>query len=1035
MGTPTVTIHIADRGTALSTGGASATGHMWYSLDDGNGNISSYGFSPDRDHEGDPFAPGAINALGPGESEYTTEAYSRTIEITPEQFMAMDHFGSDPAAGGFDMYYNGVDNSCIDFTWAALQKGGLDPRGFQGALWPTNNIDAVKDIGTENPPGTPDGVRWLNAIGAAVNNLFQSAINWRPRRDPLAIDLDSNGIQTLGIGTDPVLFDADGDGVKTGTGWLAPTDGWLVLDRNGNGTIDSGQELFGVDTVITNADGSTRKATSGFDALASLDTGNGAADSAGYHDGVFDANDAAFSQVRVWQDLNGDGISQANELFTLQQKGIISISLNSNNQTTTLGNGNSVSGTSTVTFANGAASQVDAVDLSSSTADNLGLTSNPFYRQFTDPVPLTAQAKALPWMTGSGWVRDMQEAASLTTTAGGNFAAALAQYAQASTRSAQRAMLDELIVDWAATSGKLDARADRPLAMTPNYDASGNIVSYSVTSADPTAVTGGIYPCVGFALPTQYYQSSDTVYSTGSSGQGATIAPSITMTAAGQRVFQELGALEVFNGSRFFNTVAAINSSTQGWAASGSGGSGGAALSGPYDAYQVTLSQAQVDFIAQAYAALQDSIYGALLLQTRLRPYLEAVQIGLDAQGAYFDASALTTKLDVAFASNPQAAFEDLADLTHYGQSTIAAIDYDGMAKLSTWIANLPVDSPIRNEFTDLHIVTSSSSATSGDDLYFGSAGNDALAAGSGNDQVDAGAGDDYVDGGAGNDVLFGRDGNDTLSGGDGNDTIDGGAGNDLINTGGGNNLVLFGRGDGQDVIQSFYNGDNTRVNTLQFKDGVAPSDIQLKRVNDDLIVSIAGTADSVDVQGFYTWSAGGPFTPIQQLAFSDGSTWNMSQIAARVQGIDLAGTDGADTLSGGAGADTLRGGAGDDTYLFGAGSGRDAIIDTSGNDVVEFGAPITSSGISLSQSGSDLEIDVVGAADALIVKNWYSGDTNHIEQFVFADGSVILDSQVQGLVQSMALFGGQGASATQVSGTSQQAQPQQAQLLAPQTA
>jgi Ca2+-binding RTX toxin-like protein len=89
---------------------------------------------------------------------------------------------------------------------------------------------------------------------------------------------------------------------------LKGDDAWLVLDRNGNGSIDSGRELFGVDTLVTNTDGTTRNATSGLDALRSLDSSG---------DGLFDAHDAMFGSVRLWQDLNGDGISQSNELSTL----------------------------------------------------------------------------------------------------------------------------------------------------------------------------------------------------------------------------------------------------------------------------------------------------------------------------------------------------------------------------------------------------------------------------------------------------------------------------------------------------------------------------------------------------------------------------------------------------------------------------------------------------------------------------------------------------------------------------------------------
>jgi hypothetical protein len=99
-----------------------------------------------------------------------------------------------------------------------------------------------------------------------VNSHFYLRARSSVRRDPLVIDLDNDGVETVGIDAG-VLFDHNADGIKTGTGWLKGDDAFVVLDRNGNGTIDSGRELFGVDTVLAN--GATGK--DGFTALAELD--------------------------------------------------------------------------------------------------------------------------------------------------------------------------------------------------------------------------------------------------------------------------------------------------------------------------------------------------------------------------------------------------------------------------------------------------------------------------------------------------------------------------------------------------------------------------------------------------------------------------------------------------------------------------------------------------------------------------------------------------------------------------------------------
>lgn len=136
---------------------------------------------------------------------------------------------------------------------------------------------------------------------------------------PIVIDIAGDGI-ALSDALAGVEFDLKGTGTKEKLGWTLPgtDDAWLALDRNGNGVVDSGAELFGDYTPQPEASNKN-----GFLALAEFDrVANG-----GNGDGVMDHRDAIFASLRLWQDKNHNGVSEPGELHTLASSKIAALEL------------------------------------------------------------------------------------------------------------------------------------------------------------------------------------------------------------------------------------------------------------------------------------------------------------------------------------------------------------------------------------------------------------------------------------------------------------------------------------------------------------------------------------------------------------------------------------------------------------------------------------------------------------------------------------------------------------------------------------
>ena len=766
---------------------------------------------------------------------------------------------------------------------------------------------------TDNPPSIPEDTK------GDIGKLWEDAEN---SRSPLVVDLDGDGkIET--VSTDGnVHFDFDSNQKIENSGWIGKNEGFLVRDINGNGQIDNGIEMFGNHTVLQNG----KNAVNGFEALKDLDS-NG--------NGKFDAEDDAWSQVKVWRDANTNGIVDSGELLTLEQAGIESINLKYDYQKEADENGNLEIQQGTFNRTDGTTGKVSDVWFD---VDGTNTILN------EDDITIPDDIKNLPDIKGWGNVYSLHAAMALDET--GTLKSLVGQYLAATDDNTKDTLLNDIIYHWAGVQD-MD-----PVGRNPSQ-VYGNVLGDARKLEALEEFMGEDY------LGTWCWGERE-------SNPHGQAAPMILQ--AFELLKNYVGTIlsaDMANNPYLQKIILTYNAETKHW--------------------DVNVDQA-VALLQEAFEA--DATNGKiemLQLSNILRFYdnaedvIAAFQAKGSADGTFFE----TELLNFGHNSVGSAANDNL-----FGTEGNDLMD--GLAGNDIIKAAEGDDTALGGSGNDYIY------GEDGDDVLDGEEGNDYLFGGNGNDTLKGGAGDDVLSGGNGADIyLFEKGfGNDSID-----NTQDDTAPNaDIIKFGEGilpENAILQRQGFDLIISVSYEDGttDSVRIFSYFDKQGTSSTTVSAIQFADGTSWDYEYVLDHwnslPDINGGVTLEGNNDDNRIDGTAAND--------ILGGNGGDDtIYGNAGNDFIYGGKGNDRLEGGAGNDTYLWHLGDGLDTIYDNANQDTIQFGEGIVWDYLTFRNSGNDLIILVHEQEDqGIIIQNFFSGQDYKIEKINFFDGSSVNLSEI----------------------------------------
>ena len=896
----------------------------------------------------------------------------------------------------------------------------LPPNVFdgEGNLYKPDEKGKYRPVDNGLPPFTPD------EPNKDKGNTTDGKKHAESQSSPLVVDLDGDGIETLGSGVG-IYFDHDNNGFSEDTGWVGKDDGLLVRDINGNGQIDNGTELFGNNTLLSNGE----KAKNGFEALKELDSNN---------DNVFDQNDAAWNEVKVWKDGNSNGVVDDGELLTMEQAGITGVDLNYVDHNYrgdhSDEHGNTCKQEGTFTKTDGSTGQISDIWFDRNTADSK-----------YEAIDVPEDIKTLPNLQGFGNVVSLWEAMASDKT--GELKQLVEQYLNTTNITERQNLMTDIIYHW---TGVEDIDPESRAAAGDNYIQDARIIEALEEFWGSDYVNQN---WLGNEESNPRQQASLILIKTFEDLRDSMMGK-LDMQTHYKELFEGISV-------HYDNEIEDISADVSGFVEQ---------LKTMYDENpadilgimenlakliqeQSVVAPYIIDAIRAAGENLDHNISTYLKNFGDLNAYITNGNDTINGTSGNDYIDGLSGN-DVIYGNDGDDTLVGNAGNDRliggngndtyifnagWGNDTIDNSSNDDPSSCEDTIqfgSDVSVDDiVIKRQENDLILSTKDGSNTLRVFSYFVEAGatnntikyikfadgttwtyEDVRLAWNQNPvSVDGGVtleGDDNdnsLSGGSGNDILIGNGGNDNISAGSGNDTILAGSGDDYIDGGSGNDSYYYNYGDGMDTIS-----DNGNFDVIVFNRGIDPEKLVYRNEGNDLRIMIDGSeTQGVLIKNFFSSID----YKIEELHFADNVVIRLSEIGLvltqknigeTVTGTEFGDTiyanDGFDTVNagkgddiiiGGKGNDQLNGGEGNDTYIYNIGDGLDTISDyqnsstESRNDKIKFGEGIKFSDLTFRQNGNDLIITLFNdITQGIVIKSQFSSDYDSIEYLEFADGS-----------------------------------------------